>query len=82
VPIFRTVVAMFAVTAILMITSPAIGWAIARQALAGASAAIIVPALVALVALVAENYHGSQQTSASDSLSSARRGRSPVRAPS
>lgn len=67
--IFRVVVATFAGSALLMIASPAVGWAIAGQAVAGASAAIIVPSLVALIA---ENYHGSQQATAIGSLGSAR----------
>ncbi|MBE7700171.1 MFS transporter [Oerskovia sp. Sa1BUA8] len=67
--VFRVVVATFAASALLMILSPTVGWAIAGQALAGASAAIIVPALVALIA---ENYHGAQQATAIGSLGSAR----------
>ncbi|NLU82503.1 MFS transporter [Rhodococcus sp. HNM0569] len=67
--IFRGVVVAFACAAILMIVSPSVEWAIAGQALAGASAAIIVPALVALIA---ENYHGDQQATAIGSLGSAR----------
>lgn len=67
--IFRVVVATFAGSALLMIASPAVSWAIAGQAVAGASAAIIVPSLVALIA---ENYHGSQQATAIGSLGSAR----------
>ena len=54
--IFRVVV-VFALSSLLMIFSPTVARAIAGQALAGASAAIIVPALVALVA---ENYSGDQ----------------------
>ncbi|MGH3584952.1 MAG: MFS transporter [Pseudonocardia sp.] len=67
--IFRVVVAVFAVSALFMIFAPAVGWVILAQALAGASAAIIVPSLVALIA---ENYHGSQQATAIGSLGSAR----------
>ncbi|MBF6411700.1 MFS transporter [Nocardia cyriacigeorgica] len=69
VAIFRVVVATFGVSAIMMIASPSVGWAIAAQGVAGASAAIIVPALVALIA---ENYHGDQQATAIGSLGSAR----------
>ncbi|MBF6100647.1 MFS transporter [Nocardia cyriacigeorgica] len=69
VAIFRVVVATFGVSAIMMIVSPSVGWAIAAQGVAGASAAIIVPALVALIA---ENYHGDQQATAIGSLGSAR----------
>ena len=66
---FRIVVAIFAVSAFLMIISPSVGYVIAAQALAGASAAIIVPSLVALIA---ENYQGDQQATAIGSLGSAR----------
>jgi len=66
---FRVVVALFAVSALVMIVAPAVGWVILAQALAGASAAIIVPSLVALIA---ENYHGAQQATAIGSLGSAR----------
>jgi len=67
--VFRVVVAVFAVSALLMIFAPSVGWVILAQALAGASAAIIVPSLVALIA---ENYHGPQQATAIGSLGSAR----------
>lgn len=67
--IFRIVVVVFAGSSLMMILSPSIGWAIAGQVLAGASAAIIVPALVALIA---ENYQGDQQATAVGSLGSAR----------
>ena len=69
VKVFRVVVVVFACSALMMVFSPTVGWAIAGQALAGASAAIIVPALVALVA---ENYSGDQQATAIGSLGSAR----------
>jgi predicted MFS family arabinose efflux permease len=69
VKMFRVVVAMFIGSSIIMIVSPNAGWAIAGQALAGVSAAIIVPALVALIA---ENYRGAQQATAVGSLGSAR----------
>ncbi|WP_236686760.1 MULTISPECIES: MFS transporter [Cellulomonas] len=69
VTMFRVVVTTFAGSALLMILSPSIGWAVAGQAIAGASAAIIVPALVALIA---ENYRGAQQATAVGSLGSAR----------
>ncbi|MFI8664303.1 MFS transporter [Rhodococcus qingshengii] len=67
--IFRVVVATFGCSALMMILAPSIGWAIAGQAVAGASAAIIVPSLVALIA---ENYRGAQQATAIGSLGSAR----------
>ncbi|QPZ39182.1 MFS transporter [Paramicrobacterium chengjingii] len=67
--IFRIVVVIFACSSVMMLVSPSVGWAITGQALAGASAAIIVPALVALIA---ENYKGTQQATAIGSLGSAR----------
>ncbi|MCW4457594.1 MFS transporter [Microbacterium sp. MPKO10] len=67
--IFRIVVVIFAGSSVMMLLSPSVGWAITGQALAGASAAIIVPALVALIA---ENYKGTQQATAIGSLGSAR----------
>ncbi|WP_251011254.1 MFS transporter [Rhodococcus erythropolis] len=67
--IFRFVVATFGCSALMMILAPSIGWAIAGQGVAGASAAIIVPSLVALIA---ENYRGAQQATAIGSLGSAR----------
>ncbi|MDR7187397.1 MFS family permease [Microbacterium sp. BE35] len=66
---FRIVIALFAASAVLMIAAPTVGFVILAQALAGASAAIIVPSLVALIA---ENYHGAQQATAIGSLGSAR----------
>lgn len=69
VAMFRIVVAIFAVSALTMILAPSVGWVILAQALAGASAAIIVPSLVALIA---ENYRGAQQATAIGSLGSAR----------
>lgn len=67
--IFRTVIIVFGASSAMMITAPSVGWVIAAQGLAGASAAIIVPSLVALIA---ENYHGDQQATAIGSLGSAR----------
>ncbi len=67
--IFRVVVVVFAGSSLMMIFAPTVGWAIAGQVLAGAAAAIIVPALVALIA---ENYKGEQQATAVGSLGSAR----------
>lgn len=67
--VFRAVVVLFAISALTMILAPSVGWVILAQGLAGASAAIIVPALVALIA---ENYHGPQQATAIGSLGSAR----------
>ncbi len=67
--VFRAVVVLFAVSSVVMLVAPNVGWAITGQGLAGASAAIIVPALVALIA---ENYRGDQQATAVGSLGSAR----------
>lgn len=66
---FRIVVALFAVSAVAMIFAPTVGFVILAQGVAGACAAIIVPALVALIA---ENYRGPQQAVAIGSLGSAR----------
>lgn len=66
---FRIVVALFAGSAVLMILAPSVGYVILAQGVAGASAAIIVPSLVALIA---ENYRGRQQAVAIGSLGSAR----------
>ncbi|MGK3948216.1 MFS transporter [Microbacterium sp. K2] len=67
--IFRIVIGLFAASAVLMIVSPSVGWAIAGQAVAGAAAAIIVPSIVALIA---ENYRGPQQATAIGAIGSAR----------
>lgn len=67
--IFRVVIVLFAASSLLMIFAPTIAWAITGQAAAGAAAAIIVPALVALIA---ENYRGAQQATAIGALGSAR----------
>ncbi len=67
--LFRVVVAAFAGSALMMVLSPSVSWVIAAQAIAGASAAIIVPSLVALIAA---NYRGAQQATAVGSLGSAR----------
>lgn len=66
---FRVVVTTFAVSSLLMLLAPSVGWVIAAQALAGASAAVIVPSLVALIA---QSYAGDQQATAIGSLGSAR----------
>ncbi len=67
--IFRSVIVVFGISSAMMIAAPSVAWVIAAQGLAGASAAIIVPSLVALIA---ENYHGDQQATAIGSLGSAR----------
>ncbi len=50
VTVFRVVVAVFAGSTTMTILAPTVTWVIAAQGLAGASAAIIVPSLVALIA--------------------------------
>src|SRR5699024_7470311 len=67
--IFRMVLVVCAASSVLMISSRTVTWVITGQLLAGAAAAIIVPALVALIA---ENYRGAQQAAAVGSLGSAR----------
>ncbi|WP_313810386.1 MFS transporter [Glutamicibacter sp.] len=67
--IFRCVLLLFIVSSLMMLFGPTVAWAIGGQVLAGAAAAIIVPALVALIA---ENYKGEQQATAVGSLGSAR----------
>ncbi|OZM84313.1 MFS transporter [Pseudonocardia sp. MH-G8] len=67
--VFRIVVVVFAASALCMILAPGVGWVIVAQGLAGASAALIVPSLVALIA---ENYRGAQQATAIGALGSAR----------
>lgn len=67
--VFRIMVIIFGAAMVLMVIAPNVWFMITAQGLAGASAAIIVPALVALIA---ENYRGSQQATAVGSLGSAR----------
>ena len=67
--VFRVVVGLFAVAQVLMTFSPVATVMLAAQGLAGLSAAVIVPALVALIA---NHYHGRQQATAVGALGSAR----------
>jgi len=67
--VFRAAVVVFCAAQILMTLSPSATLMITAQGLAGASAALIVPALVALIA---ENYRGRQQATAVGALGSAR----------
>jgi MFS family permease len=67
--VFRTAVIMFCASQVLMTFSPTATAMITAQALCGASAAVIVPSLVALIA---ENYSGRQQATAVGALGSAR----------
>jgi predicted MFS family arabinose efflux permease len=70
---FRIVVAIYAVAQTLMTFSPNATVMLTAQGLAGMSAAVIVPALVALIA---NHYHGTQQATAVGALGSARAGAS------
>lgn len=67
--VFRGAVVLFCISQILMTFSPTAAVMISAQALCGASAAVIVPSLVALIA---ENYKGRQQATAVGALGSAR----------
>lgn len=69
--VFRLAVIVFGLSQVIMTFSPNATTMITAQALCGAAGAIIVPALVALIA---ENYHGSQQATALGTLGSARAG--------
>jgi MFS family permease len=67
--VFRIVVALFGIGQVLMTFSPVATVMLAAQGLIGLSAAVIVPALVALIA---NHYHGRQQATAVGALGSAR----------
>jgi len=67
--VFRAAVVLFCVSQVLMTFSPSANVMIAAQALCGASASVIVPCLVALIA---DNYRGQQQAVAVGALGSAR----------
>jgi MFS family permease len=67
--VFRVAVIVFGVGQTLMTFSPTATLMITAQAIIGAAASVIVPALVALIA---ENYHGRQQATAVGALGSAR----------
>jgi len=69
--VFRIAVIVFGGAQVLMTLSPNATAMITAQALCGAAGAVIVPALVALIA---ENYHGNQQATALGALGSARAG--------
>lgn len=69
--VFRAAVVVFGIASALMTFSPTATLMITAQALCGAAGAVIVPALVALIA---ENYKGSQQATAVGALGSARAG--------
>src|SRR5262245_34016115 len=69
--IFRAMVLVFGAAQVLMTFSANATMMITAQALCGLAAAAIVPSLVALIA---ENYHGTQQATALGALGSARAG--------
>ena len=67
--VFRLAVVVFGIGQTLMTFSPTATLMITAQAITGAAASVIVPALVALIA---ENYSGRQQATAVGALGSAR----------
>ncbi|MFG1248923.1 MFS transporter [Xanthobacter flavus] len=67
--VFRATVVLFGCAQVLMTFSPNATVMITAQGLSGAAAAAIVPSLVALIA---ENYRGTQQATALGALGSAR----------
>jgi predicted MFS family arabinose efflux permease len=67
--VFRAAVVVFFISQILMTFSPTATLMIVAQGLCGASASVIVPSLVALIA---GNYKGQQQATAVGALGSAR----------
>ncbi|MFG1360594.1 MFS transporter [Xanthobacter pseudotagetidis] len=67
--VFRATVLLFGGAQVLMTFSPNAATMITAQGLSGAAAAAIVPSLVALIA---ENYRGTQQATALGALGSAR----------
>jgi len=67
--VFRAAVVVFCISQIVMTFSPTATLMILAQALCGASASVIVPSLVALIA---GNYKGRQQATAVGALGSAR----------
>jgi len=71
VPVFRTVVALFGVAQVLMTFSPNATTMLTAQLLSGMAGAALVPSLVALIA---NQYHGTQQATALGALGSARAG--------
>lgn len=69
--VFRAVVVLFGMAQVLMTFSPNAALMITAQGLCGAAGAALVPSLVALIA---ENYKGTQQATALGALGSARAG--------
>jgi MFS family permease len=70
-PVFRVVVALFGCAQVLMTFSPNATLMLTAQLLSGMAGAALVPALVALIA---NEYHGKQQATALGALGSARAG--------
>jgi len=71
VPVFRAVVALFGAAQVLMTFSPNATTMLTAQLLSGIAGAALVPSLVALIA---NQYHGTQQATALGALGSARAG--------
>jgi len=71
VPVFRAVVALFGAAQVLMTFSPNATVMLSAQLLSGIAGAALVPSLVALIA---NEYHGTQQATALGALGSARAG--------
>ncbi len=69
--VFRAVVLLFGIAQVMMTFSPNATVMISAQGLSGLAGAALVPALVALIA---ENYRGTQQATAIGALGSARAG--------
>lgn len=69
--VFRSTVLLFGIAQVMMTFSPNATIMISAQALSGFAGAALVPALVALIA---ENYRGTQQATALGALGSARAG--------
>jgi MFS family permease len=69
--VFRAVIVLFGAAQVLMTFSPNATLMITAQGLSGAAGAALVPSLVALIA---ENYRGTQQATALGALGSARAG--------
>jgi predicted MFS family arabinose efflux permease len=71
VPVFRAVVTLFGAAQVLMTFSPNATTMLTAQLLSGIAGAALVPSLVALIA---NEYHGTQQATALGALGSARAG--------
>ncbi len=69
--VFRAVILLFGIAQVLMTFSPSATLMIVAQGMSGAAGAALVPSLVALIA---ENYRGTQQSTALGALGSARAG--------